>query len=290
MSTSNGRALEDGLYPGMSRTEYETLDAVNVSTLLQFRETPRHAKEYIIHPKEPTDALDFGNAFHCAVLEPARFRTDYIEGPTVNRRTKAGKQEWLQFEQHYPGKEILSAKEMGQIAAMASAALENELVAALSGAPGKNEVCVLWTDVITGLRCKGLIDRLCVLGGRTIIPDFKTCATAKRPLFATHSANYGYHERAAWYLDGLDALAPGERSYWLIAVEKHRPYCTAVYPGFDDDSLEAGRADYREHLHTYKRCMETNEWPGYPNNAEPLRVPRWALAGVSYDAAEQRAE
>ncbi len=287
----NGTAqLADGIYPGMPRREYEAIEAARFSFIKHFRRTPAHAREELLHPKEPTEALDFGNALDCALLEPERFAEEYVVAPKCDRRYKEGKATWNEFEAANPGKEILEADDMRTIEAMQESALDNELVAALLSAPGKNKVAVIWHDGITGLRCKGQIDRVVNYAGQIILLDIKSCRDASRGLFGAACAEYSYHEQASFYLHGLDMVdpSPTERKFWFITIEKSRPYLCAVRE-LDSDSLEAGRGEWRDHLLAYKKCLETNNWPGYPAEAERIRLPKWALAGVVNDAAAQRA-
>jgi PDDEXK-like domain of unknown function (DUF3799) len=270
--------IRDGIHPNTSRADYESIQAVNYSLLKHFARSPAHAREYMLHPLEPTPAMDEGTALHCAILEPKRFATDYVVAPQCDRRTTAGKNAWKEFEEENHGKAYLSADDAEGVKAMTDSAFANETVSNLLSSPGRQEVAVVWTDKQTGLRCKALIDRVTHFAGWTVIVDLKKCRDAAPWSFGAQVARLAYHEQAAYYLDGLSALAAANRRFFWVAIEDERPYAVAVYEA-TDEILDQGRLLYREHLAAYKQCVESNVWPGYPNGVQPLRLPRWAFAG-----------
>lgn len=267
--------LQDGIYPGMTRSRYGAIEAASYSKLKNFERSAAHAREYMLHPSEPTESMDFGSASHCCILEPERFASDYVAAPKVDRRTKEGKNAWNEFEDLNRDKEILSAEDMELCTEMAAAVRLHPFVRDLLSAPGKNEVCVVWTDPVTHLRCKALIDRICTLAGHTFVLDFKTTQNATPNLFASQAARLQYHVQAAHYLNGLNTLAPVPRKWLWIAQEKTRPYCSAVYRA-TPEVLSVGEALIDHYLEQLAECQQTNIWPGYPTGMQDLRLPRWA--------------
>lgn len=268
--------MEDGIYAGLKREEYSSIPAVSQSTLKLFRKTAAHARAAMLSPKEPTDAMDFGNAFHCAVLEPLKFADSYVLAPNVGNRSAADKAIHAEFREANRGKEIVTLEEMTRVKAMKEACYSNKIVASLLNGGGKNEVGVIWTDKETGLRCKALLDRVTNFVGYTVILDLKTCTDASPTEFARAAAKYGYHEQAAFYLEGLNALAPAPRRFFFVSVEKAEPYCVAIYE-LSDESLGHGRTAFRKHLNLYAQCKASDNWPGYPTGIMPLSIPSWAI-------------
>lgn len=270
--------VKDGIHLGMAREEYERIEAVNYSLLKHFQRSAAHARENMLHPPDPTEAMDLGNALHHAILEPARFRAEYVAAPQCDKRTRIGKATWTEFQDDNRGKNILKADEMEKCRGMMEAAYDHPIVRQLLSAPGKNEVVVVWTDAKTGLHCKGMLDRITSYGGWTVVCDLKSCRDARPFIFASQAASLLYHEQAAFYLDGLHAAAPLIRRFFWLAVESERPHALAVYEP-DDEALKAGRSLYSDHLEAYKDCLEKNHWPGYPVELRTLRLPGWALTG-----------
>lgn len=270
--------MNDGIYPGMSRAEYFAIKAVNQSLLKQFSRSAAHAREYMMHPPEPTESMDNGNAIHCAVLEPKRFAETYVVSPKFDRRLKADKEAWAEFEKNNAGKEIIDEDTMLMCRAITENCYTDPVINRILAGKGHSELCVVWTDTETGLRCKALLDCVVKFQGFTFIVDLKSTKDASSEAFAKQCANLGYHEQAAFYLEGLNAIAPMERRFLHIAVEKVRPFCAAVYE-LQDDSINAGRFDFRTHLNQYAECLRTNVWPGYPSGITPLQIPFWAMKG-----------
>jgi len=268
--------LKDGLYPGMTRTDYEAIEAINCSRLKHFKKSAAHAREYMLHPAPPSEAMDFGSAFHCAILEPERFQKDYVVAPQVDRRTKAGKDTWSQFEELHRGKELLAADDFDTLKGMRESCMSDKVVSELLSSPGKNEVCAVWTDLVTGLRCKCLIDRITRWAGWTVVLDFKTADNASPPIFSLAIAKYQYHEQAAFYLDGLKTLSDLPRKWLFVAIEKKRPYALACYE-LGEAELALGKEMFQAHLKQYKSCVETNIWPSYPSGVTTIRLPKWSF-------------
>ena len=96
--------------------------------------------------------------------------------------------------------------------------------------------------------------------------------------------SYGYYLQSAFYLDGLAALAPRERRFAFVVVEKAPPYAIAVY---EPDTVldELGREEYRRHLLTWKQCMRSGVWPGYPDEIQTLEASPWLERRLTREAA-----
>lgn len=267
--------MEAKLHPGLSRAAYEAIDAANVSMLKHFARTAAHAREAMLHPPEPSAAMELGSHIHVAVLEPARFDSEFVLAPKCDRRTKEGKATWAAFEAENHGKTLLAADDYELVRAIRNAAWEHPTAAALLKGPGHCEVGAVWQHERTGLWCKGLIDRVGQHDGWTWIVDLKTCRDASPRGFARDVANLHYHAQAAYYVNGCNAIAPRPRRFAWIAVEKDAPHAVAVYEP-DDPALLAGEARYEKWLDAYAEARESGVWPGYGTDVQSLSLPRWA--------------
>jgi hypothetical protein len=267
---------EDGLHHGVSFAEYLAIPAVNHSTLRLFGRSAAHAREAMVHPKPPTEAQDLGQAIHTAVLEPDRFDAEYVLAPKVDRRTREGKAAWAKFEVENEGKGLLTPAHHGTCLGIESAVWGHPIARLLLQNSGKSEVVALWHDPNTGMRCKARLDRLTVYEGFTAIVELKSTTDAREFAFARDAAKFQYHSAAAFYLDGLNALAPMERRFFTIAAEKEAPYGCAVYE-YGVTTMEQGRQDYRRFMEACKVAQENDLWPGYSTELQILEVPEWAI-------------
>lgn len=274
--------MKPGIYPDISRSDYEKIDAANYSTLKHFEFSPAHAREYILHPPEPTESMEFGTALHAAILEPDKFKAEYVKAPQIDRRTKEGKANWKKFEEEHPGHNYLSPDDWDGCETIIKQIEQNETAIHLLRGVGKNEVCIVWKDEETGMLCKGLLDRITSMFGWTVVVDVKSTQSALPPIFAGQAARMGYFIQAAMYIDGLNALAPLERRFVTLAIEKKRPFGMSAFE-YDEQAIAEGRGRYKKYLAQFKECKKTGIWPGYPSGINPLSLPRWAVKEQQYD-------
>jgi hypothetical protein len=227
------------------------------------------------HPPRESEALSLGDAVHVAVLEPARFEREYVRAPKFNNRSNAGKMEAAEWREKHPDVAALTSNEWEQAVAIKDAVWANECAVELLGRAGQNEMTVIWIDEKTGLLCKARIDRFTDYHGWTTCVDLKTALDASPRGFAQAVVKYLYHQQAAWYLDGLNTLAPHNRRFVFLSVEKEPPYCVAPYE-LDDSAIDEGRAQYRRALDTYAACNKEGKWPGYDCGINTLELPKYA--------------
>ena len=282
--------MKPGIYRELTRDEYERIDAVNQSRLKAFARSAAHGRHAMLNPKLPTDAMSVGTALHMAVLEPERFKAEYVVAPKCDRRTNAGKAEWASFQAANAARSLLNPDEMESCIAMSAALHVHPLAGPLLRAPGVSEVAAVWKDSETGLLCKGRLDKLTRFVGQNLIIDVKSTRNAQPPeqdehscLFGADALKLGYLFQAAFYLDGLAALQPAERGYWILAVENEAPHAVAVYE-LPDEAIEYGRTEYRRALKRYADAKRTDCYPGYHEGKHILNLPRWARQTMEVEA------
>lgn len=247
---------------------YASINAVNWSTLSVLDSSPLHYRYALEHPREDTDALQFGRAVHCLILEPDLYRERYAVWAGADRRTRAGKEQWLAFEDELGDRTVLSCDTADAAHAAASAVLD---------APGVRDLLlgasvehtIQWTDPVTRIDCKGRLDAI-TADGRVL--DIKTTRHLLPRRFASAAAALRYHGQLAFYHDGAgctDSNAPV-----IIAVESQPPHDVAIYDcGL---WLVPGRALYRRLLDRLAECRRADKWPGMVPEPMVLDLPAWA--------------
>lgn len=247
---------------------------ISWSRLKFYEKSPAHFLENWLNPPEPTPAMTLGSALHCLVLEPEKFDSRYVAAPAnIDRRTKAGKEEWASFEAGAKGKSILTAEQVEQCRGMARAiAATNAASKALEMCPHREQT-IEWEDPTTDLPCKGVIDAW----GDNWIIDIKTTDDATDRAFSRAVANYGYHGQAAFYIDGLGLArqTTTPKNFLFVVVEKQPPYGVRVFL-CTTDLLAAGRQNYLKLLGRHAECVAAGDWPGYRDEVAPLDLPAWA--------------
>lgn len=271
--------MESGLFPGLSRTEYEAIDAVNQSQLKNYARSPAHARWYEMNPSDPTPALTLGDATHAFILEPERFEQEYAEGLDLPRRSKADREAHAQWGEDNEGKIPLKPSEMESISRMSHAVHAHPIAHEILTGPGSSELCAVWTDKEHEISCKALVDRYGEFGGFSALVDLKTTEDASPGAWARSVHRYGYHTQAAWYMDGFTALNDVPRRFLFVVVEKKPPYGCCVYT-LDPEAIYEGRYLNRKRLSDYVKCKNDGNYPSYGSGIQVLGIPRYALTHI----------
>lgn len=265
-----------GLHPRVPRDEYHRWDAVG-STVLKLieRRSPAHAREEELHPKPPTKALTLGDALHARVLEPTRWAAEYAIVPPLDRRRAADKRAWERFETENPGRTLLKEAEGELIEGMRDSVLRKG-TALRQVLEGKHlvECSALWAEPI-GVHGKLRIDLYGSIGDFPVLVDLKSTKDASPRGWPREAARYGYHIQAAWYLRGLDRLAPKvPRRFLFVAVENYPPFASAEYE-LDLATLQLGARAADRALRAYAESRGSGTWGAYPWGVQPLSFPEW---------------
>ena len=158
--------------------------------------------------------------------------------------------------------------------AMAEALYSHPLAPPLF-AVGAPERSMVWRDEATGVLCRAKADWLRPDG----IVDYKTCDKADGASLRRAIWNFGYYIQARFYLRGFAANLPGQLPFFtFVAQEKEPPYLVNIVQ-LSDDYLEIADRRIDEALALYARCVEADDWPGYPCDDIPaIEPPTWARA------------
>jgi hypothetical protein len=179
------------------------------------------------------------------------------------------------------GMTVLRYEDAQTVHAVAEALQRNSLaVATLTN--GVTEETLCWQDPRTGvwLRARPDFRPNSILENRDImvVSDLKfVAATNATPDgFAKSIHQFGYHQSAAFYSDGIKAVYGHYPTHWVhVVVEKDAPHCVALYelPGED---IERGRVLNRRAIDLFAHCLEHNAWPGYADDPKQVGLPIWS--------------
>jgi len=262
----------------MDNATYHAHPAVSKSHLDQIARSPLHYWARYLDPKRevpaPTPAMRLGTAVHTLTLEADTWEQRYVVAPQVDRRTKAGKEAWAEFEAEAGERELISAEDRTIVSRMAEAVWSHPAAAMLLHWQGKAETTHMWMDEPSGLQCKCRPDWLTNDG--CLIVDLKTTeADASPQCFRKSIANFRYHTQAAWYLQGVE-YATGTRpdQFIFVVVEKKPPHAVAVYAA-DQEMIEIGGQHARRDLMRLAECHKNGRWPGYSEEIEMIGLPAW---------------
>lgn len=293
-----------GVHPGTPSGVYHSWHAASNSRLSKLRRSPAHLKSYMERGDSDTAALATGRAVHSAVLEPDDFAARYIVasqcGATKKgdglRCTNAGKvfsekDGWL-CDVHSKGaiadrsRSVLSAADHAVCLAVRDAVHGHSRAHGMVTGSGQVELSMVWDEPESGVRCKARQDRHSpdLPGG--VIVDLKTTRNASPRAFEKSIFEHGYHRQGALYLSGAQTLGLSARHFVIIAVEKEPPFNVAVYR-LTEGALDAGAEQLRPLLAKYAECVQTDQWPGYPDTVMDIALPDWAWDQIDEEVTNE---
>ena len=260
----------------MTEAEYRQKDGISRSELWRMMESPEKFHYYMSHPTPPSPALTFGAATHKMLLEPESFCDAYaVTPPDIDRRTKAGKEQYAFWLERVGDREIISNDDYELLLEMTLAAREIGFVNKLLN--GEKEVPLFWTDDLTGEPCKARLDCLTTVGGKPIIVDYKTTTDASTDGFMRSAIKYGYDFQASMYCEAYKANYGTVPTFVFIVQEKTAPYAVNILQA-DDVLIKRGYDIFRQLIGTYHDCKKSGNWWGYlgPYNViNNLALPAW---------------
>jgi hypothetical protein len=141
---------------------------------------------------------------------------------------------------------------------------------------GESEKAAVWKEGEHYMRA--MFDRW--IPSRNEIWDIKTTGKSAHPEQISRIVPAMHYDlRSEFYLMGAAKLTgipavKGGLGFQFLFVETEPPY--AVTPCFLDASFrERGKREAFKAIDTWKRCMESNNWPGYVNGAVEIQAPGW---------------
>jgi hypothetical protein len=222
------------------------------------------------NPPESTATFDVGHAAHQRVLgvgpEIVVIPGDRWDTNEAKARVKEARD---------AGQVPVKADVMETVDAMAAALRAHPVASVLLSDGGHPESSLFWRDDASGIMRRCRLDwRPAPKTGRTIGVDYKTSRSADPEKFARAAMDYGYHQQAPWYVDGLIAndLADNDAQFVFVVQEKTAPYLVSVVQ-LDVSALRIGRLLNRRAIDLYAKCVQRDEWPGYSDDVAHVSLP-----------------
>lgn len=221
------------------------------------------------NPPPPSEAFDIGDAAHEWLLEGDRWpQRHFLLPDDFDGRTKDGKA--LKAEAEAQGRRPLKTGVFKTIKAMVEA-LHRHPFAMQAFTGGQSEQSLYWQDNDFGIWRRARPDYM-----NELVSDYKTCRCAEPGHLQRAMYDYGYHQQAEWYLDGVKSLGLLDNPQFLFVFqEKTPPYLvTCVTP--DQVAMDWAHVLNRKAREVFAKCLRENKWPGYSDKIEVLGLPDWA--------------
>lgn len=271
---------EPGVYPELRFEDYVSdpvpggsLSNSEAKHLMKPKGCPARFRWEKDHKRPTKKEFEIGSAAHALILGtgPALFELD-----AENMRTSKAKQE--AEEARADGMIPLLPHEYRMVLDMAEAIQAHPVASVLlSPERGDVEQSLFWRDAPTGVMRRGRLDHLAhPTYSRTLLVDYKSCASADEDTCSKSLWSFGYAGQAATYTDGAIALgrASADAAYMIVFQEKTAPYLIHVFE-VDAMAMEIARTQNREALETYAKCVAEDRWPGWEGDPDLLGMPAW---------------
>lgn len=238
-------------------------------------DSPAHAM--IRHPRltdtpidDESTAMDIGTVAHALMLQGLSI-AEVLDFP--DWRTKEAKQRRDAIRE--AGGIPILAKNWKHVEAMVRAAhqqLERHMDASDAFTGGKAEQALIWQD--SGVWCRSKLDWL--RDDRRFVDDYKTTGNSANPEIISKTLfGAGWDVQAAFYLRGLKAIEPNaDPVFRFVVQEVNPPYALSVI-ALGPDALMIGEKKVQFAIDTFRECLQSGDWPGYPRRTCYATLPAW---------------
>ena len=248
----------------MEESDYRSHSAFGFHDILALKKSFNHlvAKQ---NEQVTKDYFIFGQAAHLAALEPTLFEQKVVSMPPIDRRTKAGKEEYEAFCQAHEGKIILSQVDYEKVLAMRDVLQKSSEYKGILSKVTHTESCVFGT--FEELPLKGRIDAAGELStDEYFFIEYKTTQDAFFDSFKYDIHRYNYDLQLAYYGFLLSQKIAYDIRLFIVAQEKEPPFdfslieiekndalksslSSLLYTAVNNFSLKSG---YSKDIHTYQ--------------------------------------
>jgi hypothetical protein len=270
VSATAPTAALKGLVFDVASEDYHAHASISKSGLDLIDLSPAHFK---LSVRKETAAFKAGTLIHCAILEPDCLNARYFAMPEKpDLRTKAGKALAEDYSALAGDRVLLTTEEMA-LAVSVRDAVQSHSIAKQLFTGGIAEASVFSTLNGVDVRC-----RPDYINGSVVI-DLKSTECATLSAFRRSLEKYRYYVQHPFYLDVMRQENIDAGRFVFVAIEKTAPYGIGVFM-LDEVDVDLGRKAYQANLDTYKRCLDSGHWPGYPAQVKTLSLSQYARDSI----------
>lgn len=258
----------------MPNEAYHSYEGISNSGLDLVNRSPAHY--HFRAPHKPSRTLELGAALHTAILEPERYKAEYMKLAGVTVRTAS---EYKQAIKVHGSERVLIANEFQNIDSIQETARCNQEIKTLLDSCDLFELSALVEH--KGVMLRARFDAFSTTTYTAV--DLKTTRDSSRGEFSKSVYNYRYHVQDAFYSFVFELIAGKPlNAFKFLAVENEPPHCPMIYT-LDDESKRIGLDEAMRNLDTFKNA---DMMQGYEQTNDPLTLPSWALARYENELEE----
>jgi len=241
--------FKEGIYEDLPFDQYNEIPAYRASDLKDVDRCVYSWKHK--EGMKDTPALLEGRVQHTVFLEHHNFKNEFIIEPSVDKRTKAGKEEHQAFLQEVGNLTPISQE-------LYDTCMERREIVSdyIPSKLDKVELTLCFT-----YHNQPFKSRLDWYDGSRVW-DLKTCRDASPRGFRSAINMFRYHMQASLYIDACRLLNLPSEGFFFLAQEKAHPYPYAVYT-MSDEALKYGQAKNEQALKVMLEAKEQNNYKPY---------------------------
>lgn len=248
-------------------------EGISNSGCRQMLISPAHFK--FMAPWKTSRNLEIGTAVHTALLEPDRFKNEYVLLREIDDRRKS---EYKQAIKVHGSERVLVSSEAANVEGIQEAILSNPIMSDRLSCEGWREVSLFVRDPEAGVLVRVRYDLLTVDG---IAVDVKKTQDCRPDAFSRSIFNYDYDMQCALYSDAfLWATGEALNAFEFAAFEEQMPHGHKLYR-IDSTAESEGRKKYRQALDLFAQCEQSQDWPNITcDGPELISLPSWRVAQI----------
>tara|TARA_R100001163_G_C5045042_1_gene182457 strand:+ start:674 stop:1447 length:774 start_codon:yes stop_codon:yes gene_type:complete len=238
--------FEVGIYDDLTYEEYASIPAYRSHDLTAAIKCPYSWKN--AKPMQQTPALLEGRVQHTVFLEHHKFDDEFIIQPNIDRRTKAGKELWEDF-QGTVGDRTVITQDLYDLCMERRRIVQDYI----PRPEHKVETSLVFMWHGQQFKC-----RMDWYDGKDVW-DLKTCRDASPRGFKQAINNFNYHMQAALYIDACRALDLPAGTFKFLAQAKTDPFPYAVY-SMSTEAIGYARAKNEQALAMILDCEKSGKF------------------------------
>lgn len=258
----------------VSNDDYHAAPGLSKSALDNINQSPAYYKWRLQKPLKLSEALIFGSAYHCKMLEPHIFDEQFYVTKTQPREPELDAK----------GRSPIAERHLETIEGMRT--VFNADKDCQKFMTGFKEISFFATHPDTGILVKTKLDIILANG---IIVDLKTCSDVSDDSLCKSMAERRYHVQGAFAMDvvrwaqeqaGTDFGIKTPDTFILCSQSKFDNYEIDIQPVLPE-SIVVGESEYLANLNRYAECNRSGEWPGVKDAGMKGRnLPIWYMQRV----------
>lgn len=233
-----------------------------------------HEKIISAEDRLETPAMLFGTAMHCLILEPQKFKKQFVFAPKCDKRTKIGKEIFNKFQAENEGKTMLKEEFFEALTDMRDAIRYHPTANDVLSLDGNVEVEKELTFEFQGVPCRMKADL--INHDKHCIVDLKTIAAADSlDRVGRQILSYEYYRQAAFYSLGAEINYKAPYNFIFVFIETAEPYGIRVVE-IDEDYILYGIVEIERILDNYRLHIENPKmYHGYHPDLQIVNKPKF---------------